>query len=93
MDEPSRQLVTTLLTKLMKPHLTFFAESESCIAVECHRYFCCCYSKILISEEKKMQGIEKERWKGNKSVGERGSGQKPWEKILKLYISHAQAYC
>ena len=31
MDEPSRQLVTTLLTKLMKPHLMFFAESESCI--------------------------------------------------------------
>ena len=40
-----------------------------------------------------MQGIEKERGKGNESVGERGSGQKPWEKILKLYISHAQAYC
>ena len=37
MDESSRKLVTTLLTKLMKPHLTVFAESESCVAVERHR--------------------------------------------------------
>lgn len=35
-----------------------------------------------------MQGIEKERGESKQSVGEGGSGHKPWEKILKgIYFS------